>query len=63
VPPLTAATEAVLPVEPAHTEDAVVMVALGKAIIGITLFADVLLQPLLLVTVTVSVTDPDLVAV
>jgi hypothetical protein len=62
VPPLTTGTEAVLPVEPAHTELVVVMVALGSATIGITLLADVLLQPLLLV-LTLSVTDPDLVAV
>jgi hypothetical protein len=62
VAPPVAATEAVLPAEPVHTDPAVVIVAPGKAIIGIDLFAEVLLQPLLLVTVTVSVTNPDLVA-
>jgi hypothetical protein len=46
-----------------HTEDAVVMVATGRATIDTVLFPDAVLHPVLFVTVTLSVTDPDLVAV
>ena len=61
--PLAAVTDAVLPVEPAHTGDAVVIVAPETATIATVLFPDEVLQPVLLVTVTESITDPDLVAV
>lgn len=57
------ATEAMLPVELAHTAGPVVMVALGTAAMGITLAGDVALHPPLLDTMTPRVTDPDLVAV
>ena len=52
-----------LPVDPAHTVPAVVIVAPGSAVIDTALLPEEVLHPLLLVTVTLSVTDPELLAV
>ena len=56
-------TEAVLPVEPAQTDDEAVIAGFGAAMIVTSLFPDDALQQLLLVMVTVSVTEPDAPAV
>jgi hypothetical protein len=59
VSPLTEVDEAVLPAEPLQTEAAALIVALGEGLIVTSFFPDELLQPLLLVTVTESVTEPE----
>ena len=57
------ATDAVFPVEEVQTDAAAVMAAEGAPAIVTSFFADAVLQPLLLVTVTDKVTDPDPLAV
>ena len=56
------ATEAALPVDPVQTDDEAVIVADGRALI-VTELLPVDLQPLLLVTVTDSVTVPEAPAI
>ena len=56
-------TEAVLLFDPAQTEDAAVMVAAGYATMETSLLPDEALHPVLLVTVTARVTEPDAPAV
>ena len=53
------ATDAVLPVDKEHTDEAAVIDAFGAAAIVIVFLADATLQPPLLVTVTDIVTVPD----
>ena len=57
------ATEAALPFDPEHTEAAAVMVATGYATIETSLLPDEAMHPVLLVTVTARVTEPDAPAV
>jgi len=56
-------TKAVLLFDPAHTVDAAVMVAAGYATIETSLLPDEALHPVVLVTVTARVTEPDAPAV
>ena len=55
-------TEAALPVEPVHTEELAVIAAFGELFMTIDLLPEVL-QPLLFVTITFSVTVPEAPAV
>jgi len=57
------ATDAVLPVEEVHTDELAVIAADGAPIIVTSFFADAVLHPLLFVTVTDNVTEPDPLAV
>ena len=57
------ATEAALPFDPEHTEDAAVTVATGYATIETSLLPDEALHPVVMVAVTARVTEPDAPAV